>query len=90
MGRRRQKAEAGEESSGRIGLAAAVSKAAAGRRRGQIVALLGRRKKLRGGGERCCELCRSLGEEARTRSGRRGRRGMGSWRRRWEMVESAG
>ena len=91
MGRRRQKAEAGEKSSGRIGLAAAVSKAAAGRRRGQIVALLGRKKKLRGGGERCCGLGRSLGEEAGRRSEMRGRMGTGSWsRKRWEMVGESG
>ena len=80
-----------KESLGRSALAAAVSRAAAGRKRERIVALLGRKKKLRGGGERCCELCRSLGEEARTRSVRRGRRGTGSWRRnRLETVEVSG
>ena len=76
---------------GRSALAAAVSRAAAGRKRERIVALLGRKRELWGEEERCCELCRSLGEEARRRNGRRGRMGTGSWRRRrWEMAEVSG
>ena len=90
MGRRRQKTDAGEESLGRSALAATVSRAAAGRKREQIVALLGRKRELRGGGERCCELGRSLGEGEGKRSGMRGRMGMGSWMRSWEMVEESG